>query len=505
MKTKLFVLVFLFLALNFSYSQSGWFSQNTNTSNHILSISFPNSTTTGYACGWYGTLLKTTNGGDNWFSMYYPGSTGFQCIVFTDVNTGYACGSGGTIIKTTNAGSSWLGLNSGTMSVLLILNFTDANTGYVVGYSGTLRKTTDAGITWTALNSGLSVNLTSVKFVNSNTGFVTGDLSNVLKTTNAGLTWTNILSGLAYNLGKIAFTDANTVYIPGTSGKVFKTSDGGSIFSNLNTGNSNYLISAFFTSVNIGYVSGSIGTVIKTVNAGSSWFTQTTPTTNDLHWIYFVNDLTGWACGYNGTIIKTTNGGLTIPTAPILTFPLNNAADVPLNTPFRWGQVNNAQRYTIQISTVANFAVITDSATVDTNFYNIPNGKLSNAVSYYWRVKASNTLGVSPWSTPWVFSTMLIGINLISTTVPTEFKVYNVYPNPFNPSTNIKFDIPKTSNIRISVYDLKGVEVENLYSGNVREGTYEYNWNATKYSSGVYFIRFVTSEYSSIKRMVLIK
>ena len=93
MKTSLIVLVILFLSFNLSYSQSGWYAQNTNTTNHILSVSFPNPTT-GFACGWYGTLLKTTNGGGNWFSHNYTGSTGFQSLVFSDINTRFACGVG---------------------------------------------------------------------------------------------------------------------------------------------------------------------------------------------------------------------------------------------------------------------------------------------------------------------------------------------------------------------------------------------------------------------------
>ena len=98
-----------------------------------------------------------------------------------------------------------------------------------------------------------------------------------------------------------------------------------------------------------------------------------------------------------------------------------------------------------------------------------------------------------------------IGINLISSNIPNLFVLKQNYPNPFNPVTNIKFEIPRTANIKIAVYDMLGREVDILVNGKMEAGTYNASWNAMPYSSGVYFYRFTSDDFISVKKMILIK
>ncbi|MCC6865123.1 MAG: T9SS type A sorting domain-containing protein [Ignavibacteria bacterium] len=98
-----------------------------------------------------------------------------------------------------------------------------------------------------------------------------------------------------------------------------------------------------------------------------------------------------------------------------------------------------------------------------------------------------------------------IGIQNLHTGVPQVYELHQNYPNPFNPVTKIKFDIPQFSNVKIRVYDIIGNEVASLYNGELEAGYYIAEWNAADYSSGVYFYRIDAGNYSSVKRMVLIK
>lgn len=99
-----------------------------------------------------------------------------------------------------------------------------------------------------------------------------------------------------------------------------------------------------------------------------------------------------------------------------------------------------------------------------------------------------------------------IGINLhFIQKVPVKYQLYQNYPNPFNPSTKIKFDIIKTTNAKIVIYDMLGRVVETLVNSQLRPGTYEATWNASGYSSGIYFFRLITDEYSATNKMVLMK
>ena len=104
--------------------------------------------------------------------------------------------------------------------------------------------------------------------------------------------------------------------------------------------------------------------------------------------VVFTNAFTGYAVGTGGTILMTTNGGLMIPSAPVLTAPPNNSLDITVTPTLQWNQTAGATNYKVQISTVANFNVISDSATVTTNQYIVPPGKLSGGYTYFWRVNA---------------------------------------------------------------------------------------------------------------------
>ncbi len=99
----------------------------------------------------------------------------------------------------------------------------------------------------------------------------------------------------------------------------------------------------------------------------------------------------------------------------------------------------------------------------------------------------------------------LIGIKNISKTIPRQFKLYQNYPNPFNPITKIKFDIPISALTKIIVYDILGREVKSIVNQDLTPGSYEIDWNATNFASGVYFYRIIAGSFISMKKMVLIK
>lgn len=88
---------------------------------------------------------------------------------------------------------------------------------------------------------------------------------------------------------------------------------------------------------------------------------------------------------------------------------------------------------------------------------------------------------------------------------PAEFNLAQNYPNPFNPSTKITFGIPKSSNVKITISDLSGKELQVLSNQNYSAGTHEIVFDGSAYSSGVYFYRINAGDYHSIKKMVLLK
>jgi hypothetical protein len=87
----------------------------------------------------------------------------------------------------------------------------------------------------------------------------------------------------------------------------------------------------------------------------------------------------------------------------------------------------------------------------------------------------------------------------------TDFNLHQNYPNPFNPVTNISFDLKENSFVTLKIYDATGKEIQTLVNSRLNAGQHSYNWNADKFSSGVYFYKITAGSFSDIKKMLYIK
>lgn len=99
----------------------------------------------------------------------------------------------------------------------------------------------------------------------------------------------------------------------------------------------------------------------------------------------------------------------------------------------------------------------------------------------------------------------LLAVNPISTEIPVSFALYQNYPNPFNPVTKIKFDLPKGSFTKIVVFDAIGREISTIFSQMLTAGAYETEFNASNLTSGVYFYKLTSGEFSETKKMLVVK
>lgn len=94
--------------------------------------------------------------------------------------------------------------------------------------------------------------------------------------------------------------------------------------------------------------------------------------------------------------------------------------------------------------------------------------------------------------------------------LPARFKLYNNYPNPFNPTTNLKFDLPKAGNVKLYIYNVLGQKVATVYEGNLKAGQHIMTWNGkgvtgSQVASGVYFYKLETESHVAVRKMVMLK
>jgi len=160
---------------------------------------------------------------------------------------------------------------------------------------------------------------------------------------------------------------------------------------------------------------------------------------------------------------------------------------------------------------------------VDSFFFDIPGSALGTTVQYYLAAQdialptpKMSTLptggagtyppGQTAPPTRFQFLVGILGIEPVSGEIPNVFKLYNNYPNPFNPSTKISFDLPKLGITKLVVYDITGREDAVLVNNEeLRAGKYEVTFDGANLSSGVYFYRITSGDYSDVKKMILIK
>lgn len=364
--TCFLILYFLLVITNYSFSQSGWYWQNPKPQgNDLKSISFLNSTT-GFAVGNIGSVIKTTNKGESWFPVYFPFTQNFLKIKFIDSNTGFLLGNDYVLIRTTNGGNNWGILNIPNDSII-DFSFFNNTRGIVVG-KHKLYNTTNSGINWTLVYSLYNYEyFTNSIYLNDSTIYLGGGafwgympVGYFFRTTNYCLDWSKITTNNYSNIALFFFNPSIGFLAGDPSNRIIKTFDGGNSWqtfsvTNYYNINNNNIVDIKFLNNQTGFLS-TADTIFKTTNGGNNWIRfgdysvfsfenldnntiigvgskgnifkssdgginfinkKTTVTDARLNTIHCVTDSIYYAAGVKGgtgnagVIIKTTNGGST--------------------------------------------------------------------------------------------------------------------------------------------------------------------------------------------------
>ncbi|MEK6650364.1 MAG: T9SS type A sorting domain-containing protein, partial [Bacteroidota bacterium] len=196
--------------------------------------------------------------------------------------------------------------------------------------------------------------------------------------------------------------------------------------------------------------------------------------------------------------------------APALQSPANNATGIGTNAGVQWAAASGATGYHVQISADSTFATTLVNDSSLTGAVRTSNGLAANT-TYFWRVRAKNAALTSWWTGYWKFRTGGTTSVEGDAAVPHTFALFQNHPNPFNPSTEIRFDIPARSIVRLSVYNMLGQKVATLVDGELAAGFHTATWQGGM-ASGVYLYRLeaISTDGSiggfvDVKRMVLVR
>lgn len=457
-------------------TDSGWNKYSPGTSDHLKAISFfDNLNAT--AVGRDGVILRTTDGGMNWFFLpEVPQTTLLQSVAFPkgDTSLGVAVGYNGIIMRTSDGGKNWKIIPSGFSDELRGVACLDQSNVIAVGDYGAIFKSYDGGQSWKRLTSPTNNTIYSVSFATPDDGLAVGDSNMVLKTINAGESWIKQVNpGASYidsnpitpkvvrgflPLYSVSYPDKNHAFMSARLDNFYTSSDGGVSWKD--TFIARWIPSVSFSdSLHGGYVYTVWGggldepvNVTFTTDGGKTWVRD-----HNIGWlskkdylngIYCVDNLHATAVGNKGYIGHTTNGGVT------------------------WNEQQS-------------------------NTQNNLNGVC------FGTVKAGTAVGLR--GNIMRITTDEEPASLVKNVTNEQAIGIDVYPNPSSNLVTIQYYLPSSGSSRIEMYSMAGILISRMPEEYKSAGNYSTSFDATGLESGTYFFRIINNGLKSERKIIISK
>jgi len=406
-------------------------------------------------------LTMESVGQYDWEWQYSTTTEDLNDVYFVNRDSGWIVGNSGTILNTSDGGKNWYQQYSGTTNKLKAVYFINKDFGWVVG-NEIMMFTEDGGLAWVKYFQGHIRDIYSIDFVDENHGWVCGSDSSILKTNNGGGTWEIILSKVG-RFDDIFFINDKLGWLHSKdiAGYIYMTEDGGYTLEGLARSRKSFR-SFFFLDSNLGWACGGLigeanivnGWVDISTDGGDTWSEQYGE--GLMHSIYFFDQYHGIALGQRNrgglprkiydVFLKTVDGGKNWEYCE----PGGNAFYF-LNPVTGWIVGNQGQIY---------------KTTTGGGIFSLSNNK-----------------------------------NITNT----EFGLSQNYPNPFNPTTAIGYRLLAVSDVELGIYNILGQKVAVLVSEQQAAGLYQVEWDATGFSSGIYFYILKAGEFQGVKKMILLR
>jgi Secretion system C-terminal sorting domain len=345
-----------------------------------------------------------------------------------------------------------------------------------------------SSFTATTLNS---YDITSIA-VSGNNVFAGTESNGIYRSTDNGGTFTQVLMP-AYSGEYYITISGSNIY----AGMYYMS--GGAIYLSTNNGTNWTLLSQVSSPVKClaingsNIIAGTMAGVFYSTNNGVT-FTQSSLNNVNVWSIAIYNNSSNIFAGTGGSgVYLSTNNGIT------------------------WSQLTlNAERVnSLIVSNSQVFAGTSDAPSTAGSFYKYTGSSWTprneGLPTMYFGINsllvANNYvfMGTQSYGLCRRIASEVIGIQNISTEIPSAYSLSQNYPNPFNPSTVVRFSLPVVGLTTLKVYDMMGREVQTLVNERLQAGTYEATFDGSQLSSGMYFYRLQTNGFTETKRMNFIK
>jgi photosystem II stability/assembly factor-like uncharacterized protein len=480
------------------------------------------------------TLLKTTDGGIQWDSIHVPVPNSPNSYLF-DVEfispkvlfaaTGHGSATQvGHILKSTDGGVTWTSRYSNATGRFRHIHFLDAKTGITTGVWGAtlsrknLLRSTDGGDTWIEAATGTTREMVSSFLFNKTFGYAAGSAGTTLVTAD-GSSWgvtvpifsldNNRINRSGLKVNTVGFGASISRFSPFTPMIVnfapYKFYNTFPADSTILT-STNLPVTFMWTkaddesSVSYSFVFfDSLKNEIARFNTPDTFYTFAV---NDLaplpktllYWNIEANDGTDTVYSYMNSVILD-------PSIPVELTSFNasvsgnnvllswSTATETNNSGFDVERSPDGKDYTF-ISFIKGAGTVTELRTYTYKDENLPPGE------YYYRIRQNDYDGSY---------TYYNYRSAVEITTPLVYSMQQNYPNPFNPVTRIDFSIPSAGKVTITVYDLLGNEAAVIVNKDLEAGSHSADFNAAGFTSGIYFYKITSGNFSETMKMLLLK
>ena len=492
--------------------------------------------------GTTGSIYKSTDEGKSWngTSNGLPGTPNAPAIFSISPNSTYTyLGTDNGVYISTDGGDNWVKENNGIPSTSTIYSITESNSNVLAGTDFGIYSSTNGDTNWAASSNGITNSKITFIVGSGQSIFIVENYSTIYSSNNNGTTWTLADSGLGNEFIECLTLNNQNIYAVTNNG-IYTSTDNGNYWNQINGGvmdtvNPTYLVISGSNLV----VSTQNDGIFYSTNNGANWMSSVGNLNiidalskvgsyliaADNNNIYFSsNDGENWN-NVNDTLEHITNFasiGMTLfsarhtwptpifepPSPPGGVFNSNdngvNWTDITANLP------NDPQVYTLTTNDSLIFVGLDPGIYYKTvkgdNWINASSGipiltVQSIFINNDYVYAGFDNGGL--WQKP--LSDFITGIPKLKDNLPSNFLLMQNFPNPFNPSTIIQYQIPESGLVTLKVYDILGREVKTLINQYQKEGKYKIKFMSNNLASGVYFYRLTEGHFSDIKKLVLIK
>jgi photosystem II stability/assembly factor-like uncharacterized protein len=445
----------------------------------------------------YDHLVHSTNSGATWTRVSTSSTDDLGKVVFADPEHGWACGENGVVHETNDGGITWnkrcgdrLGIGNG--GYVRSVEFADRLNGWLTVYAGNgvsqVQHTTDGGLTWAVQLIDSVYGFASLSAISASNVWAVG--SRLYHSTNGGASWDVVETGSEYGGMQVICQGEQVIWF--AAGweypmAVYRSTDGGTSWTHHEVPlglKFNGMAVAGATDVWVaGWADLDEGTVAHSSDGGVTWELQA-DSLGFLSGMYFVDPLNGWASTW-GNIVRSRDGGDTWQAAGDSVWGTEHIQF--LDTLNGWAVGQSAYRTTDGGVTWQEFKPYMGQGAW---------GLTVADPTHAW---------ICGWQAVMMFDGSIFATPEPHATPPSAFVFLPAYPNPFNNTAVLRFDLPQAGRIRIELFEVTGRRVQTVVDRVFPAGSHAVPVGGDQLASGVYFARATAGSAHATQKLVLLK